>query len=153
MKRPSPIGASFAVKNAVQPSPDSQARHPLPQKSAGEGCGVDFWGLICDLTLALGDTPLENIVWRYELGRFTFILNATGEIVDLLDSAMLGILECRVIYYPPNPRPLVGNKGQTVMRVSPWECTFCDSGYDYNVLAKVLEEEIDRLLELDKAEL
>jgi hypothetical protein len=109
----------------------------------------DFWGLICDLTLALGDTPLEDIVWRYDLGRFAFILNSTGEMVHTGEAIPIGILECLVLYYPPK----AGNIGQTVMRVSPWECKFCESGYDYSVLAKVIEEETERLLELDKAEL
>jgi hypothetical protein len=131
--------------NAVQ-TPPATSGDPLEKEGVQE---LDFWGLICDLVTVLGNLPLESIVWRYELGRFSFILNVTGEMVDLSEARMLGILECRVLYYPPK----AGSIGQIVMRVSPWECQFCESGYDYSVLAKVIEEEIERLLELDKAEL
>jgi hypothetical protein len=107
----------------------------------------DFWGLICDLTLALGDTPLEEIIWRYELGDYTFILNSTGEIANTNEARILGILECRVLYR------MAGGMTLNVMRVSPWECEYCHRGHDYNALGIAIEVEIERLLELDKAEL
>lgn len=108
--------------------------------------GVDFWGLICDLTLALGDTPLEEIIWRYELTPYTFILNVTGEMVDLPEARMLGSMECRVMYRMSGGMTLI------VMRVTPWSCDFCNQRHDYKAFELLLETEIERLLELDKQE-
>jgi hypothetical protein len=130
--------------NAVQ-TPPATSGDPLEKEGVQEP--VDFWGLICDLTLALGDTPLENIVWRYELGNYTFILNATGEMANTSEARMLGILECRVLYRT------AGGMTLNIMRVTPWECDLCHRGHDYKALAAALEAEIERLLELDRAEL
>ena len=127
--------------NAVQLPP---ARSADPFIEGVQGQVTDFWGLICDLTLALGDTPLEEIVWRYELESYTFILNVTATTVDLPEARMLGSMECRVLHR-------IGDLTRIAMRVTPWDCVYNQPDHDYEALELLLEDEIERLLELDKA--
>lgn len=100
-----------------------------------EGVWVDWWGLVCEIFLALGVMPLESRVYTFSFGneRWVLTFNNTSTVYNGLE-----VMHCDIFDRCLFRTPLV---------CSPCETTFCLDDYDYSELKAALETALKRVLE------